>query len=67
MHWGREYALVSTGNKKLCIPSKLLEIRFDRRRPEDIGCRQKEKKKSRRPDTKRERLSSSGDPPSQTA
>ena len=27
--WGRGYAFVSTGNKKLWIPSKLIEIRFD--------------------------------------
>lgn len=27
--WGRGYAFVSTGNKKLWISSKLIEIRFD--------------------------------------
>lgn len=29
LSWGRGYAFASTINKKLCIPSKLVEIRFD--------------------------------------
>ena len=28
LHWGRVYAFVSTGNKRLWIPSKLRETRF---------------------------------------
>ena len=35
--WGRDFALVSTGNEKLWIPSTLVTIRFDQGRPENLG------------------------------
>jgi hypothetical protein len=28
LHWGRGFALVSTGNENLWIPSKLIQISF---------------------------------------
>ena len=31
--WGRGFALVSTGEEKLCIPSKLIKVRFEEEKP----------------------------------
>ena len=45
LHWGRAFAFVSTGNEKLWIPSKLIEIRFGHGKPdEEVGYRGKGKK-----------------------
>ena len=35
LHWGRGFAFVSTGEEKLWIPSKLIEIGFEQERPLD--------------------------------
>lgn len=34
--WGRGYAFVSTGNERLWVHSKLIEIRFGQARPPEI-------------------------------
>ena len=33
LHWGRGFALVSTGEGKLWIPSKLIKVRFEEEKP----------------------------------
>ena len=33
LHWGRGFALVSTGEEKLWIPSKLIKVRFEEKKP----------------------------------
>ena len=34
--WGRVFALVSTGEEKLWIPSKLIKIHFEKEKPLEI-------------------------------
>jgi hypothetical protein len=42
LHWG-DFTFVPTRKEKLCLPSKILEIRFDQRKPpEDLDLRQEE-------------------------
>jgi hypothetical protein len=46
--WGGDFAFISTAEKRLWIPSKLIKIRFDKRRPpDDLGCRHVGKKKNK--------------------
>ena len=33
LRWGRGFALVSTGEEKLWIPSKLIKVRFEEKKP----------------------------------
>ena len=33
LRWGRGFALVSTGEEKLWIPSKLIKVRFEEEKP----------------------------------
>ena len=33
LHWGRGFALVSTGEEKLWMPSKLIKVRFEEKKP----------------------------------
>ena len=33
LHWGRSFAFVSAGEKKLWMPSKLIKIRFEKEKP----------------------------------
>ena len=35
LHWGRGFALVSTGEEKLWIPSRLIKIRVEKEKPLD--------------------------------
>jgi hypothetical protein len=40
---GRDYTFVPTGKEKPYLPSKLMKVRFDQRRPtENLGYRQRE-------------------------
>ena len=40
LHWGRGYACISTGKEKLWVPSKLIKIRHDKGKSEDLGNRE---------------------------